>query len=52
MGLSDHRCQVLEVDAPVIRPPHQYKLVRSLHSCPWNEVRESLSMTPWQVMDL
>jgi len=50
LDLSDH--QILEVDIPVIRSKRQCTMVHSLWSCPWDEVRESLSTAPWQVIDI
>ena len=52
IGLSDHCCQVLEVDIPVVRPPVHYVSVRSFRKCPWDEVKQSLSTAPWHVMDI
>ena len=52
VGLSDHRCQILEVDIPVVRPAVNYVSVRSFRKCPWDEVRHSLSTAPWHVMDI
>ena len=52
IGLSDHHCQILEVDIPVVRPPTNYVSVRLLSKCPWDEVRQSLSTAPWHVMDV
>ena len=51
VDLSDHRCQILEVDIPVVRPAVNYVSVRSFRKCPWDEVRHSLSTAPWHVMD-
>lgn len=52
VGLSDHRCQVLEIDIPVVRPDVHYVSIRSFRKCPWDEVRHSLSTAPWHVMDI
>ena len=52
VGLSDHRCQIIEVDIPVNRSTKCSVTVRSFRKCPWNEVRESLHTAPWQVMDI
>ena len=52
VGLSDYRCQILEVDTPVIQPSKYILTVRSFHHCPWGEVRECLCSAPWQVMDV
>lgn len=52
VGLSDHRCQVLEIDIPVVRPDVHYVSIHSFHKCPWDEVRYSLSTAPWHVMDI
>ena len=52
MGLSDHRCQVLEVDISVIYPVQFTLRVHSFQKCPWDEVRRSLCIVPWQVMDI
>jgi len=52
IDLSDHRCQVVKVDIPVVRPPVHYVSVRSFRKCPWDEVRQSLSTAPWHVMDI
>ena len=52
VGLSDHRCQILEVDIPVVRPAVNYVSVCSFRKCPWDEVRHSLSTAPWHVMDI
>ena len=52
LGLSDHRCQIMDVDIPVIQPLKYTLSVRSFRSCPWDEVRECLRSAPWQVMDM
>ena len=52
VGLSDHRCQIMEVDIPVSRSTKHSVTVRSFRRCPWNDVRESLHTAPWQVMDI
>ena len=52
LGLSDHCCQIMEVDTPVIQPLNYTLSVRSFRSCPWDEVRECLRSAPWQVMDM
>jgi len=52
VGLSDHHCQILEVDVPVVRLLSHSVMVRSFRNCPWNEVREFLSTVPWQVIDI
>ena len=38
VGLSDHCCQILEVDTPVIQPSQYTLTVRSFRHCPWEEV--------------
>ena len=47
LGLSDHRCQIMDVDTPVMQPLKYTLSVRSWHSCPWDEVRECLRSAPW-----
>ena len=52
MGLSDHQCKVLEVDISVTYPVEYTLRVLSFRKCPWDEVRCSLCIVPWQVMDI
>ena len=52
VGLSDHQCQILEVDVPTVRVPSHSLMIRSFRHCPWNEVRDFLCTAPWQVMDI
>ena len=52
IGLSDHRCQIIEVDIPVSRSTKQCVTVCSFRKFPWKDVRESLNTAPWQVMDI
>ena len=52
VGLSDHHCQIIEVDIPVSRSTKHSVTVRSFRKCLWNDVRESLQTAPWQVMDI
>ena len=38
VGLSDHRCQILEADISVTHPVEYTLTVRSFRKCPWDEV--------------
>ena len=51
-GLSDHQCQIIEVDIPICRSVSHTSMVRSFRQCQWDEVREYLQVVPWQVMDI
>ena len=52
VSLSDHHCQVMEVDISVARLDIHHVSVCSFCRCPWDEVRQSLSSVPWNVMDV
>ena len=52
VGLSDHRCQILEADIYVTHPVEHTLTVRSFRKCPWDELQNSLRAVPWQVMDI
>ena len=52
MGLSDHRCQIIEVEVPICHSIPHAMMVRSFRQCHWDEVREHLQAIPWQVMDI
>ena len=52
VGLSDHQCQILEVDVPTVRVPSHSLMIHSFRHCPWNEVRGFICTAPWQVMDI
>ena len=51
-GLSDHRCQIMEVNVPVCRSVPHALMIRSFRWCHWDEVWEHLQAVPWQMMDI
>ena len=51
VGLSNHRTQILEAAIPVVRDVPHHITIHSFCNCVLDEIEETLSTVPWQVMD-
>lgn len=52
VGISNHRMQIVDFDVTVCRRAPREIWVCSFKKCNWDQVRESLATTPWNVMSI